>query len=269
MTAFEVHRAREGYSAGQEQAICLSEQLPLLPRRRQSPASRRRPRYLPRQVLPLSVRSSTRLRGGDSALGALGASREIARYPPHVEFPRWGGWPDWQRDYRYGALVIEPPGELAAVLDPIRERFDPVSASRVGAHITVTPPFIAAPGPPGVARVGAVVSGMASMSLQLGKPRQFGGSSVTYLPVVNGDAVMRLREQLLATGLFRLDLPHTTDFVPHLTISEVGITPAAALSTIIPPSVTSAFHVGAVAWMVPDEGFQFAVRRMFRLEADE
>ena len=186
-----------------------------------------------------------------------------------MKFPIGSGWLDWQRDYRYGALVIEPPLELAAVLDPIRERFDPVSAARVGAHITVTPPFVAAPTPGDEARVGSVVRREPSMSLQLGRPTQFGGSSVIYLPVVNAGAVIRLREALLATGLFRLDLPHTTDFVPHLTISEFGTTPATALRTVIPAPGASTFHVEAIAWVVPDEGFQFSTRRTFALEVDE
>jgi hypothetical protein len=101
-------------------------------------------------------------------------------------------------------------------------------------------------------------------SLQLGRPRQFGKSSAICLPVVNAGAVMRPRQVLLATGLFRLDLPHTTDFVPHLAISEFGTTPAAALSTAIPAPGASAFHVGAIPWVVPHEG-SFRVRRTFAL----
>ena len=186
-----------------------------------------------------------------------------------MNFPSGGGWDDWQRDYRYGALVIEPPPELVAVLDPIREGLDPVSAARVGAHITVTPPFVGAPTPADQAHVGSVVGRIPSMGLQLGLPRQFGESSVIYLPVVNARAAIRLREALLATGLFRLDLPHTTDFVPHLTISEFGTTPAAALRTVIPAPGASTFHVEAIAWVVPDEGFQFSTRRTFALEVDE
>jgi 2'-5' RNA ligase len=198
-----------------------------------------------------------------------GRAEETPRYSQHVMFPSGDGWDDWQRDYRYGALVIEPPRELAAVLDPIRERFDRISADRLGAHITVTPPFVGAPTPADEALVGSVVRRIPSMRLQLGRPRQFGGSSVIYLPVVNAGAVTTVREALLATGLFRLDLPHTTDFVPHLTISEFGTTPAAALRAVIPAPGARPFHVGAIAWLVPDDGFQFAVRRTFALEADE
>ena len=186
-----------------------------------------------------------------------------------MNFPSGGGWPQWQRDYRYGALVIEPPPEVAAVLAPIRERFDPVSADRLGAHITVTPPFVGAPTPADESHLGSVVRPLRSMRLQLGTPTRFGGSSVIYLPVVNGEAVMKLREVLLATGLFRLDLPHTTDFVPHLTISEFGTTPEAALRTVIPARGASAFHVEAIAWWVPDEAFRFTVRQTFALDANE
>ena len=183
-------------------------------------------------------------------------------------FPSGGGWSDWTRDYRYGALVIEPPEVLTAVLDPIREQFDPVSASRVGAHITVTPPFIGPPSSADEARVAAVVRGRPPIRLRLGRPTQFAGSSVVYLPVEDSGAVMRLREVLLATDLFRLDLPHTSDFVPHLTISEFGTTPAAALSAVIPAPGARAFQVRAIAWVVPDDEFRFAVRRAFPLEVD-
>ena len=182
-----------------------------------------------------------------------------------MTFATGDSWPDWQRNYRFGALVIEPPADLAAGLDAIRERFDPVSARRVGAHISVTPPLARAPTPDDEARMGSVLREVPAMRLQLEAPRQFEGSSVLYLPVVNAPAVMRLRETLLATGLFRLDLPHTSDFVPHLTISEFGTEPAAALRTVIPALGIKPFPVRAIAWLVPDEAFQFRCRRTFSL----
>lgn len=176
------------------------------------------------------------------------------------------GWSEWQRDYRYGALVIELPQVLAAILDPIRERLDPISAGRFGAHITVTPPFVGALTPDQVARVQSVVRQLPPMSLGLGgRPSQFDGSSVVYLPVLNAPAVMTVRQALLATGLFRLDLPHTTDFVPHLTISEFGSAPAALIGTTIPEPRASVFEVQAIAWVVPNEAFRFTVSRTFAL----
>ena len=54
---------------------------------------------------------------------------------------------------------------LAAVLDPIRERLDPISAGRVGAHITVTPPFAEAPSSADEERVVSTVRDVAAMEL--------------------------------------------------------------------------------------------------------
>jgi 2'-5' RNA ligase len=189
----------------------------------------------------------------------------MPRYPPHVDFPKGSSWPTWQRAYRYGALVIEPPQELASILDPIRERLDPVSAGRFGAHITVTPPFAAAPSSADEERVRTAVRGVPSMKLGLDRPTQFSGSSVVYLPVVPSQGVDELRTALLATGLFRLDQPHTTDFVPHLTLSEFGTAPEEAVVADVPQPDAMAFLLESVAWVVPDEAFHFTVRRAFHL----
>ncbi len=86
-----------------------------------------------------------------------------------------------------------------------------------------------------------------------------------YLPVVPRHRIERLRSVLLATGLFRLDLPHTDGFVPHLTLSEFGTAPIAALGAELPHPQAMSFFVEAVAWAVPDEAFHFTVRRTFRL----
>jgi 2'-5' RNA ligase len=193
-------------------------------------------------------------------MGCLGGLTEV-----DMSLADGSSWADWRRDYIHGALVIEPPADLAAILDPIRMRLDPVSAERIRAHITVTPPFSRAPMPPDEARVSSVVGSAPPLDLQLGPPRRFEGSSVIHLPVVDPTPVLNLREELLATGLFRMDLPHTTGFVPHLTLSEFGPTPDAALKTVIPDPVTRVFRVGEVAWVTPNEEFTFSVRHTFPL----
>ncbi|HEX7173052.1 MAG TPA: 2'-5' RNA ligase family protein [Candidatus Limnocylindria bacterium] len=184
-----------------------------------------------------------------------------------MDFPTGNTWPAWQRDYRFGALVIEPPRWLAALLDPIRLRLDPESAAAFGAHITLTPPFATAPNSADEERAAAVIRGVAAMRLQLGRPTRFSGSPVVYLPVVPRHGFVKLRAMLLATGLFRLDLPHTDDFVPHLTLSEFGTAPDAALKADVPPPEAMTFLVETVAWIVPDEAVRFSVRRTFPLDS--
>lgn len=163
--------------------------------------------------------------------------------------------------------MIIPPPPLAAALDSVRERFDPASAAHIGAHITLTPPLAATPGSADEVRVRAAIRAVAPVRLQLDRPARFSGSTVVYLLVVPARPLLNLREVLLATGLFRLDLPHTTDFVPHLTLSEFGTAPAAALRADLPPREEMSFLAEAVAWVVPDETFHFTVRRTLRLAA--
>lgn len=182
-----------------------------------------------------------------------------------MNFPKGTSWLTWQRAYRYGLLVILPPPGIASVLDQIRERLDPVSAATFGSHITVTPPLATAPSAADEERVQTAIRSAPSMRLQLDRPTQFSGSSVVYLPVVPSQGVSALRTALLATGLFRLDQPHASDFVPHLTLSEFGSAPGEALRANLPQPEAMAFLLDTVAWVVPDEAFQFTVRRTYRL----
>ena len=135
----------------------------------------------------------------------------------------------------------------------------------MGAHVTVTPPFAAGPSSADEERIRTAIQAVPSTRLKLEPPTQFSGSSVTYLPVVPAQAVLGLREVLIATGLFRLDVPHMTDFVPHLTLSEFGSAPAASLAMALPQPEEMVFRADSVAWVVPDEAFHFTVRRTFSL----
>lgn len=184
-----------------------------------------------------------------------------------MNFPKSSDWSTWQRAYRYGTLVIEPPRELTSILDPMRERLDPASAGWIGAHITLTPPFAVAPSRGDEERVERAIRSVAPMRVRLDRPTQFNGSSVIYLPVVPSQGIEDLRTVVLATGLFRLDLPHGDHFVPHLTLSEFGTAPPADLVAGLPPPEAMAFLVDAIAWVVPDEAFHFTVRRTFALDS--
>ena len=61
-----------------------------------------------------------------------------------------------------------------------------------------------------------------SFDIGYGPARTFAGSAVVYLAVEPADRLEELRGRFHGTGWFRLDLPHTDDFVPHITIREFG-----------------------------------------------
>jgi 2'-5' RNA ligase len=182
-----------------------------------------------------------------------------------MEFEAGAGWPDWQADVGYGGLVIEPPPEIARVLDPIRQRLDPVAAAVLGPHITLTPGFIGAPSESDEKKLAAILGSIEPMTLKLGLPTQFSGSAVVYLTVEPRAEIDRLRMALMATGLFRLDEPYTDDFVPHLTLSVAADAVDAALLAPVPQPAAMIFCCESVAWFVADRANHFTIRRTFAL----
>ncbi len=47
-------------------------------------------------------------------------------------------WEEWQKVCQHGTMVIWPPAEVREIVSHQREKYDPVSASFCGAHITLT-----------------------------------------------------------------------------------------------------------------------------------
>ncbi len=47
-------------------------------------------------------------------------------------------WQPWQRDYRLGLILILPPPEIAALIDPLRAKYDPGAAASCPTHISVS-----------------------------------------------------------------------------------------------------------------------------------
>jgi 2'-5' RNA ligase len=123
-------------------------------------------------------------------------------------------------DDRYGVFVIALPEPLRSDVAALRERFDPVSAALAPPHITVTQPLAAAPNDIARADLGAVIAEIAPFDVHVGPAAAFAGSSVVYLAVEPADAVLALRSAAHRTGLFRLDMPLSEGFVPHVTVRE-------------------------------------------------
>lgn len=45
---------------------------------------------------------------------------------------------DWRDSYVHGTHVIWPSDDVRSVVNPLRKRFDPVSATACDAHVTLT-----------------------------------------------------------------------------------------------------------------------------------
>src|SRR3990172_1303222 len=50
-------------------------------------------------------------------------------------------WPEWQKEYRFGVVLILPPEPVLSLVNGLREKHDPLSQSCCDAHISLTVPL--------------------------------------------------------------------------------------------------------------------------------
>ena len=175
-------------------------------------------------------------------------------------------WAEWQKSYLHGVLLIWPPAEIRAHMNWLREKYDPVSQSYCEAHVSLTPPFRKQPSEQDWQAVESVLKKFAAIDITLGPTNAWLAQSVIYLEVRPVEDLEKLRDALLATGLFAQ--PSFQSFVPHLTITEglsdVPVTAEllAALENSIPQR---AFRCDHLTYAKPNGSFCFTAERSIML----
>lgn len=171
--------------------------------------------------------------------------------------------------YQYGTLLILPPPHVAAIVDELRERYDPASAAVAGAHITLTQPFAAEPSEAELALVGETLAGFDPFFIHWGPLANFLPYPCIYFAIQPREPVMQLRGALHGLALFNTTLPFSgDDFVPHISITD-GHPDADATARIfeelrdtVPNGV---FPCSEVVYSRPDEQFRFQTLHTFSL----
>lgn len=173
-------------------------------------------------------------------------------------------WKPWQVSYRHGTLAIWPPQAVRDYVNRFRRELDPISDGFEEAHITLTQPFRAPVTERVIDQVRSILAREMPFSIAYGPLRSFLPAPVLWLDVQPSERVLKLRHELHATGLFDLSLPHTDDFVPHMTLTEgLSGTPVNdALFRELAPSVErGTFTCEGIAFIRPNARFRFEVER--------
>ncbi len=177
-------------------------------------------------------------------------------------------WPKWQKVYKYGTLVIWPPDRVGEVVNRLRHQYDPVSQSFCGAHITLTQPFLRQPSSNEWVELCEVVSSFESFEIQYGPIHTFLPYPCIWFEIHPSELVLVIRQALHATGMFNLDLPHTEDFIPHMTVTEgqSDIDVTEELYTKLRDEISGgSFICPDIAYIVPDRVFHFGIQRRLPL----
>lgn len=177
-------------------------------------------------------------------------------------------WGDWRDAYVHGTLVIWPPDDVRAVVNLLRERYDPTSARICEAHITLTQPLVSAPDNDAITVIEQITASITPIEILFGGVGTFLPYSCLYLIVEPDAPITALREALQRSSLFRAVPSHHERYVPHMTILE-GNLPADTVAQLAydlrDETPAGSFICDEVAYIVPDASFRFSVRRRFSL----
>ena len=171
-------------------------------------------------------------------------------------------WTEGQKIYKYGTLVIFPPPNIVKPIDKLRKQYDPASHAIGGAHITLTQPFLKQPTDNDFIKIKKIVSRYSSFSIHVGPLNNFLPYPCIYYEIHPVDKVLGIRHAMHDTGLFNLSLPHTVDFVPHMSITNgyPGLARTKEIFQELSKETTEwAFNCCEISYMVPNPDFHFEV----------
>ncbi len=176
-------------------------------------------------------------------------------------------WEDWQREYRYGVLLILPPDPPSAQINALRAVHDPRGQAICEAHISLTVPL---PRPMEDAHwreLESIASTIEAFTIHYGPLMNYlphPGVCLAIEPQAELDA---LRAALEAASVFAGAPDRRYPFSAHMTIAEFisaerTETLTDELRGVVPDG---SFTCTGVAYTVPDDTFHFAERARLEL----
>ncbi|MFX0043440.1 MAG: 2'-5' RNA ligase family protein [Candidatus Hodarchaeota archaeon] len=171
-------------------------------------------------------------------------------------------WKEWQKVYRFGTIVIWPPDAVREMVNAQREIYDPVSQSYCESHITVTQPLRNSLTNNEWDDILDMLKIHKAFKITYGPLNSFLPYPCIWYEIRPQEKVLDIRRSLHDTGYFNLTLPHTEDFIPHMTITEGRSGPpvdSALLEILNNESEQGTFLCEALAYIVPNKDFRFEV----------
>jgi len=179
-------------------------------------------------------------------------------------------WEDWQKQFRYGTIVIWPPDKIREVVNAQRELYDPTSQSICETHITITQPMIKPLNHEEWERITGLLKAYPSFEIEYGPLNSFLPYPCIWYEIKPAEKVLEIRNALHDTGFFNLELKHTEDFIPHMTITEGVSGPnvdEALLEQLQEESSQGSFLCKELMYIVPNAQFCFKATRALPLAA--
>ena len=176
-------------------------------------------------------------------------------------------WETWQREYRFGVLLIYPPDPPLRQGNALRAKYDPRSQSTCDTHISLTVPL---PRPLTEAHwveLETIASSIAPITVHYGPLMNYLPHPGVCLAVEPQAELDRLRAALETASAFAGAPVRRYPFSAHMTIAEFisGDETKSLMVELKDVAPQGSFLCTYVSYAVPDSNFHFAERKRLDL----
>jgi 2'-5' RNA ligase len=176
-------------------------------------------------------------------------------------------WEDWQREYKYGVILIIPPDPPYSKMETLRRTYDPKGQAICGPHISVTVPIPRALSDANWYELKSIAAGIKPFTVKYGPLINYLPHPGVCLAIEPLDVLDELRTTLESAAAFKGAPPRRYPFSPHMTIAEyITVDETTDLMVKLKDSAPSgSFFCTSLSYVVPDNYFHFTERWRFDL----
>ncbi len=176
-------------------------------------------------------------------------------------------WKPWQREYRFGVLLIFPPEPPLSEVNRLRSRWDPISQAACDAHVSLTVPLALPLDESHWSQLATVASGVDRFVVEYGPLKDYLPHPGVTIDIKPEDKIDSLRVALENTPAFENAPPRRYPYSPHMTIAEfISVQETRRLMIELKETAPrGTFMLEKVSYAVPDANLHFSERRFLVL----
>ena len=178
-------------------------------------------------------------------------------------------WEDWHNDYRLGLILIMPPPEVAALIDPLKSKYDPKAFYSCPTHISISDPLRLEMTHELDEEISGILGRINPFMLYYDKPMASRDHAGVAYPITPQEPIDELKEKLHQAAIFEGKVYGRRDIPAHMTIAEfVTIKESWRICEEIQDSAPSgSFLCNQLEFIVPDINMQFQRVKTYTLGA--
>jgi hypothetical protein len=178
-------------------------------------------------------------------------------------------WESWQRDYRFGVILVMPPLDVASSIDELRRTYDPKSHAIVSAHISVSDPLPRELEHDDREQLEELLRGVEPFEVRYGMPVASAQRPGVACPIGPQDRFNELKRVVHNASVFRGFVYSRRDISAHMTVAEfVTLDESLRIAAELGETpLSGSFWCDRLEYIVPDQAFRFQQQGTFLLGA--